>query len=336
MARRERTTGLPRPRPRSHARDDRRVAGIQLSDRNVRSGVFAVVVALGLLVLGMLSYRLYDNNIGQPRSTILSVGGQPVSLRYYTDRLFKFVQDNQTSGQSVALLEQALLSKLEEEELTVLLANKNGIAISEEDITNQIAAELGVPVAGSGSSFDTLYRARLKTVKVSDGNYRRLTRVTIANNRLLEQYEKEVGTTAETVAVRAVVSNSKVASDAVLVRIKAGEDMGTVAQKESTDLNSRQKDGVLDPQPVALLPEPISKALAAVKDGEIVGPVDANGNFWVLKVEGRDPQGALSTTNIKQIAQIKLDNAIKDLKNTTTIKRALDSSDIKWAEKHIQ
>ncbi|MEP6872295.1 MAG: peptidylprolyl isomerase [Anaerolineaceae bacterium] len=312
------------------------MAGVELSDRNVRLGVFAVVVALGLLVLGMLSYRLYDNSIGQPRSSILTVSGQSVSLRYYTDRLFKFIQDNQSSGQSLPLLEQSLLSKLEEEELTLLLANKNGVAISEQDITNQIAAELGVPVAGSGSSFDTLYRARLKTVKVSDGNYRRLTRVTIANNRLLDLYEKEGGATAETVSLRAVVSNSKDAADAVLARIKAGEDMGTVAQKESTDLNSRQKDGVLDAQPVSLLPESISKALAAVKDGEIVGPIDANGNFWVLKVESRDPVGTLSTTNISQIAKIKLDKAIKDLKNTTTIKRSLDSSDIKWAENHIK
>lgn len=335
MARRERTTGLPRPRPRSHARDERRVAGIELSDRNVRFGVLGGALALLLLVLGLLGYRWYDNNIAQPRGTILTVGGQTVSLRYYTDRLFKFASDNQSSGQSLPLLEQALLSKLEDEELTRLLASKNGITISEEDITNQIGVELGVPVAGSGSSFDTLYRAKLKTTKMSDGNFRRLTKVTIANNRLLDQYEKEVGTTGETVSVRAVVSNGKAASDAVLARIKAGEDMGTVAQLESRDPNSRQKDGILDPQPTALLPEPLRKALEAVKDGEIVGPVSVQNSFWVLKVEARDAAGTLSTTNITQLAKLKLDNALKDLKTTTTTKRSLESSDIKWAEAHI-
>ena len=92
---------------------------------------------------------------------------------------------------------------------------------------------------------------------------------------------------------------------------------------------------MLDPQPVALLPESIRSALAAVKDGEIVGPVDADGNFWVLKVENRDAQGILSTTNIRQLAQLKLDNAIKELKTTTNTKRSLDSSDTKWAESHI-
>ena len=301
----------------------------------MRFSILGGVAALLLLVLGTLGYRLYDNNFAQPRSTVLTVGGQTVSLRYYTDRLFKFASDNQSSGQSLPLLEQALLAKLEDEELTVLLAKSNGISISEEDITNQIAVELGVPVAGAGSSFDTLYRDKLKTTKMSDGHYRRLTRVTIANDRLLDKFEKDGGTTGETVAVRAVVSKSKVTADAVLARIKAGEDMGTVAQTESIDLNSRQKDGVLDPQPVALLPESIRSALAAVKDGEIVGPVDADGNFWVLKVENRDAQGILSTTNIRQLAQLKLDNAIKELKTTTNTKRSLDSSDTKWAESHI-
>lgn len=301
----------------------------------MRFAILGGVAALLLLVLGTLGYRLYDNNFAQPRSTVLTVGGQTVSLRYYTDRLFKFASDNQSSGQSLPLLEQALLAKLEDEELTVLLAKSNGIPISEEDITNQIAAALGVPVAGAGSSFDTLYRDKLKTTKMSDGHYRRLTRVTIANDRLLDKFEKDGGTTGETVAVRAVVSKNKVTADAVLARIKAGEDMGTVAQTESIDLNSRQKDGVLDPQPVALLPESIRSALAAVKDGEIVGPVDAGGNFWVLKVENRDAQGILSTTNIRQLAQLKLDNAIKELKTTTNTKRSLDSSDTKWAESHI-
>lgn len=336
MARRERTTGLPRPRARAHARDERRFAGIELSDRNLRFGILGGALALLVLVLGMLGYRWYDNNIAQPRSTILSVGGQTVSLRYYADRLYKFATDNQSSGQSLPLLEQSLLAKLEEEELTLLLATKNGITISEEDITNQIGVELGVPVAGSGSSFDTLYRDRLKTSKMSDGNYRRLTKVTIANDRLLEQYETEVGLAGETVVLRAVLSNSKETADAALARIKAGEDMGTVAQQESTDLSSRQKDGVLDAEPVALLPESIRKALEAVKDGELVGPIEAQGNFWILKVETRDPQGVLSTTNITQLAQLKLDNALKELKAATKTTRSLDSSDIKWAEKHIQ
>ena len=69
-------------RARAHARDERRFAGIGLSDRNLRVGILGGALALRVLVLGMLGYRWYDNNIAQPRSTILSVGGQTVSLRY--------------------------------------------------------------------------------------------------------------------------------------------------------------------------------------------------------------------------------------------------------------
>ncbi|MBA4179929.1 MAG: hypothetical protein C0506_05005 [Anaerolinea sp.] len=336
MARRERTTGLPRPRPRANARNERRVAGVRLSDRNIRFGVLGGSAALLVIVLFLLGYRWYDENIARPNSSVLTVAGDEYSLEYYTDRLFQFAQLNQSSGTNPSLLEQALLQKLEEEALALKLAAEKGITISEQDITNQIGVELGVPVGGSGSSFATLYRQKLKDLKMSDGNYRRLTEAQIAHDRLLLEYEKEVGSTGETVTLRAVLSPSKEAADAVVARINAGEDMGTVAQQDSTDLASRQKDGLLDPGPQALLPEQARNALEGKADGELIGPVDVDGNFWVFRIEKRDPEGALTTAQTTDLAERKLEEAIEALRATTTIKRSLDPSDIKWAENHIE
>jgi parvulin-like peptidyl-prolyl isomerase len=250
--------------------------------------------------------------------------------------LFQFAQVNQSSGTSLSLVEQALLQKLEEEALALQLAAKQGIAITEQDITNQIGATLGVPVGGSGSSFDTLYRQKLKDLKMSDGNYRRLTKAQIANDRLLLAYEAEIGSAGETISLRAVLSPTKEAAEAIVARIKGGEDMGTVAQKDSTDLESRQKDGLLDPTSQALLPEAARKALEGKSDGELIGPVEVEGNFWVLRVEKRDPEGALTTAQTTDLAKLKLDDAIDALRLTSKIKRSLDPSDIKWAENHIE
>lgn len=336
MARRERTTGLPRPRPRANARRARRVAGLELSDRNLRFAVLGGALGLLVLVTGLLAYRWYDSNIAQPRAAVLTVAGEEYSLSYYTDRLYQFTQANRSTGSSVSLIEQALLQKLEEEALTLKLAGQKGITISEEDITNQIGVELGVPVGGSGSSFDTLYRQKLQSTKMSDGNYRRMTRAQIANDRLLLDYEKEVGSTAETITIRAVLSPTKAAAETIVARIKAGEDMGTVAQQESTDLASRQKDGLLDPTPQPLLPKQALTALDGKTDGDLVGPIDVEGNFWVFRIEKRDPRGALTTSQTTQLAQKQLADAIAALRATTAIKRSLDPSDVAWAEKHAQ
>lgn len=336
MARRERTTGLPRPRPRANARKERRVGGLELSERNVRFGILGGSVALLVLVIAMLGYRWYDQNIAKPNSAVLTVAGEEYSLEYYADRLFQFTQLNQSSGTSLALVEQALLQKLEEEALALQLAAKQGITITEQDITNQIGATLGVPVGGSGSSFDTLYRQKLKDLKMGDGNYRRLTKAQIANDRLLLAYEAEIGSTGETISLRAVLSPTKEAAEAIVARIKGGEDMGSVAQKDSTDLESRQKDGLLDPTVQALLPEPARKALEGKSDGELIGPVEVEDSFWVLRVEKRDPEGALTTAQTTDLAKLKLEEAIDGLRLTTKIERSLDPSDIKWAENHIE
>ena len=59
-------------------------------------------------------------------------------------------------------------------------------------------------------------------------------------------------------------------------------------------------------------------------------------NFWVFRIEKRDPQGSYTTSQTTQLAQKKLDAAVADLRLTTKISRSLDPSDVAWAESHSQ
>lgn len=336
MARRtERTTALPRPRPRRVSAERRRIAGIAWGEEHLRLGILAGAAALLVLVLGMLGYRWYDDHILTPNKSVLTVGADSFKLSYYADRLFQFVQANQTSGDSVSLIEQQLLTKLEDEALTIQLAKERGINLSDDEITKQIASELGVPVGGPGSSFDSLYRQRLKTTKMSDSNYRRLAEATLAGNRLLDQVKNEVGDTGEMVSIRAVVSSSKDAADAVAQRVKGGEDLGSVAQTDSSDLQSRQNDGLLLPEPPALLPDSIRTAIEGKSAGtDLYGPVQVQTSWWVFRVDKRDPTGQFSDAQKAQLAQTKLDETIKAKRAATHIERKLSAADVVWAEKN--
>jgi parvulin-like peptidyl-prolyl isomerase len=336
MARRtERTTALPRPRPRPVAADRRKIGGIAWGEEHLRLGILAGAGALLLLVLGMLGYGWYDNHIATPNKVVLTVGSDQFKLNYYADRLYQFVQANQTSGDSVTLLEQQLLTNLEDEALTIQLAQERGVNLSDDEITKQIASELGVPVGGPGSSFDTLYRQRLKTTKMSDANYRRLAEATLAKARLLDQVTNEVGDTGDMLSIRAVVSNSKDNGDAVLTRVKNGEDLGGVAQSDSTDLQSRQNDGLMLPEPPALLPDNIRTAIEGKQAGsDLFGPIQVQTDWWVFRVDKRDPTGQYSDAQKSQLAQAKLDETIKAKRASTRIVRKLSASDVVWAEKH--
>jgi parvulin-like peptidyl-prolyl isomerase len=319
------------------ATSGRKVAGVTWNEAHGRLAIISVAAALLVLVLGMFVYRWYDYNFARPNHIVLSVGNQEFKLNYYTDRLYQFVQANQQQqlGGNLPLYEQQLLTKLEEEALTIQLAKEKGVDLSDDEITREIASELGVPVGGTGSSFDTLYRARLKTLKISDGNYRHLAEASLANRKLLEKFKNEIGETGEGVTIRTVVTASKDEADKVVERIKGGEDMGTVAQTTSTELDSKQQDGLLLPEPARLLPENIQKAIQDKPAGtELFGPVDVQQNWWVFRIDKRDPAYAFSDSQKSQLAQVKLDDAIKEKRATTPIKRNLTGDDIDWALKN--
>jgi len=335
MARRiERTTGLPRPRPKERRGSAPTFAGITWTERRRDLGILGAALFLALLVGGLLLYQFYDNTVLQPRTTVLKVGDQKFSLSYYTDRLLPFIQENQQSNTSTALLEEALLAKLEEEGLAILVGRDNGIQVTNEEITAAIAAEFGVPPGGSGSQFDSLYRDRLKTTGMSDSHYRRMTEASEVSKRLREKIKTDLGNSGEQVTMRVVLQDSQANADKILARAKAGEDFGTLAQTESLDLTTRQEDGLLPRESPELLPEAVKAAIAGKNPGDIVGPVQVEANWWVIRVEKRETAD-YSVAQKDQLSQARFDAAIKAKRAQVHIDRSLDAGDLKWAEKHV-
>jgi parvulin-like peptidyl-prolyl isomerase len=336
MARRERTTGLPRPRPKASSASGRRIGGLTLGDHQVRLAIIGTAVLALLAIIAGFAYNIYEEQVGRPGTVILTVGDDDVTLGYYADRLLGFLQENANSGESAQLAEEALLNKLEEEALTLQVARDRGIKLSPQDVTQAIADSFGVPAGPSGSSYDTLYRNQLKQLSISDSNYRKLREAQLANGRLIEAFTTEVGASGEQLVLRIVIVNSKEAADAILKRVQDGEDLGTVAQLESIDLESRQRDGVMLPEPLALLPESLRTAVEGKGAGELLGPVQVEANWWVFRVDKREDT-PYTAGQKAQLAQMKLDEAIKAKRAQlgSKVQRSLDADDIKWAERHL-
>lgn len=333
MARRDRTTGLPRPRPRSSSKSQGRFSFGESAQ------IRAVWIAGGLLIvflLGLLGYKWYSTQFLQPNKTVLTVADQKFSLNYYTDRLFLAAQSNSGSGANVSILEQTVFSDLEQEAISRIIAQERGITVSDEEITAEIASQLGVPVGGAGTSFDTLYRQRLKTVLMSDSAYRRFTEAQVYVQKLKDALTADIGDKGELITIRGVVSASKADADAIVTRINAGEDLGSVAQTDSSDLTSRQNDGLFDPEPDRLLPDAVR---AAIKDkpagSELFGPVEVSGNFWVFRIDKRDPEGLYSETQKSQMADLALSDAVKAKRADVKIKRSINNDDYDWVNSHV-
>ncbi len=334
MARRERTTALPRARRRERVATRPRFLGVPIDDASVRLGILGAAAGLLAIVLGLIGWHWYSENFRRPNEVVLTVGSDHVKLRYYSDRMVQFFQANPNTPAS--LNAENLLTKMEEEVLSIQLAKDLGLPISEEDITNGIAKGLGVPVGGPGSSFDTLYRNRLKTTKMSDTNYRKMTKAAVANESLLGHFTGAVGDRGETITLRSILVDSQEKADALLQQINAGQDMGTLAQVESADLTSRQQDGVMVPISPELLPEAIRTAAAGKPEGELLGPIQVQRYWWLLRIEKRDPNGAYGDADKGQLAQKRLDDALKAKRSQVAVKRSLSAGAIEWATQHAE
>ncbi len=184
MSRRDRTTGLPRPRERAAVSHGPTFLGIHWTDDHWRAAILGGVAIIGLLVVGIFVWRWYVEHVRYPNSVVLRVEDQEFTLDYFTERLPSFAQAN--SSLTTGFREPALLSKLEEEAITIIAAEGRGVDLSDEAVTQWIADDLGVPVGGAGSSFDTLYRQRLKTQGLSNDDYRRLAKAQLADTKLQE------------------------------------------------------------------------------------------------------------------------------------------------------
>lgn len=335
MARRERTTALPRQRPRE-ARPGARGGFFLTTEETLRLLILGGASLLLVIVLGLLGWRWYDQTFRVPEKVILQVGDERFRLKYYADRLFPYAQSVAGSGINLGLAEQQLLTQLENEAIVNAIARERGITVKPDDVTNEIASQLGVPAGGAGTTFDTLYRQRLQSLTMSDANYRRWVEAQVYRKKLKDAILADIGDTTEMVTLRTIITTTEDEAKAALARIQAGEDMGTVAQTASKDLNSRQKDGIMDPEPPALLPAAVQAAIEGKPAGsEIIGPVQlANGDWWILRIEKRDPNATPSDTQKSQLADLRIDELIKEKRATITIRRNITSSDFRWAEEH--
>ncbi len=336
MARRDRTTGLPRPKVRQTATGPRALSDRIRDESTIRIALIGGAALLLVFVVGLLGWRWYDQNFRVPEKVIIRVGDtQEYKLKYYADRLFPYVQAVSQTGTSVAIAEQQLLRILEDEALVRILAEERGITVSAEEVTAEIAAQLGVAVGGAGSSFDTLYRQRLQAVAMSNGNYRRWTEAQVYADKLKEALILEMGETTEMVTVRAIVSASEADANTAKARVDGGEDLGTVAQTISTDLTSRQRDGLFDPEPPKLLPEAVQAAIEGKEAGtELLGPVQVGNNWWVFRLETRNPSATPSETQKNQLGSRLLEEAAREKRSQVTITRKVTADDIRWAEQN--
>jgi parvulin-like peptidyl-prolyl isomerase len=165
--------------------------------------------------------------------------------------------------------------------------------------TGPTATNEPTATAVSADGYKTLLTERVDGLKKDTGmdetGYRRLVETSLLSDKLMADITKDQKPFQEEVWARHILVKTKEEADAVLVRLKAGEDFAKIAAEVSTDTGTKDKGGDLGWFGKGAMVAPFEGAafglkvgwptrcrLQAARPGAAVGPGGAAATSWAL------------------------------------------------------
>jgi foldase protein PrsA len=242
--------------------------------------IFISVGAIIVIVLGLISYGVYDNasdNDREDNPTVLKVNDQSFKMDYYVKMLRLFGISGYDSSYRESMAQQ-ILQVLENKEIIAKLAPTLGLAVTQEEIDSEIKRQLTPPESSEEESEsisptptpsyeDSLkqLRGNLNRMGISEKFYRGVISSDLLGKKTQDYIgDRDVAKEMAQANVQGILIDVKaeiVGNDVkpeiignedpkkVLAQIKArlddGEDFATLAEEFSEDTSSRTSGGDL-------------------------------------------------------------------------------------------
>ena len=169
---------------------DRGAIGRTIAGRNPRfyatAGVVGLlVVAVALVAFAFLNNYLEDRN--RPGSTAVKVEDTNYTVRYFTERLNRFIQQSGGSGSLFGQQPQAALGlvadELIDEALLLRFAADQGQSATEDEVKAEIAKMLTL-TGPDDPTFETRFREELTRTNVTEQQYRDMARAAVLKTKV--------------------------------------------------------------------------------------------------------------------------------------------------------
>ena len=226
------------------------------------------------------------------------VNGQPILLADYQKQVAQFeaalldqgLDPESEEGRAVlAQMRLQVLDSMIEQALIEQAAAREGVAVSEEEL--EAAIRKNVEEAGGREAFE----GWLRGVGLTYEEFREALRSQMLASAMFERVTASVPTTAEHVHARHILVATEEEAQAILARLRAGEDFATLARECSLDENTRESGGDLGFFPRGLLIAPeVEEAAFALSPGQISGVVHSQFGYHIVQVLEKDPDRPLA------------------------------------------
>lgn len=122
---------------------------------------------------------------------------------------------------------------------------------------------------------------------------------------------------------------AKKKAEEILARAKAGEDFGALAYETSEDVY-KVKGGELGYVHRGRMDPELEKTAFALKVGEIMGPIETEYGYYIIKIEDRKPEKQYSFDEVKGEIRNMLEKKAKEERKTAWIKSLKEKAKIEY------
>jgi foldase protein PrsA len=244
---------------------------------------------------------------GVPEGTPLAatVNGQPITLQAYERQLARHQAGIAVLGWEPATdgtLEAQVLDLLIEYELIQQEAQRQGIAIT----ADQVEAEVSASIEASGSQQD--FEAWLAANQWTLDEYRQQVLLDLVTNQLKDPVLAAVPSEAEQVHARHILVDSQAEAQSLLDQITNGADFTQLAADYSRDATTRYNGGDLGWFPRgALLVSEVEEVAFSMDVNGISGVVSSSQGYHIVQTLERESSRPIPAETMQRLWERALD-----------------------------
>jgi parvulin-like peptidyl-prolyl isomerase len=275
---------------------DRGAIGRRFAGRTPRFYAAAGIVALLVVAVGIVGYAFLNDYVqdrNRPGSTAIKVEDTNYSVRYYTERLNRFIQQNGGSGSLYAQNPQIALepvgAELIDEALLLRFAQEKNVVATEDEIKAELATMLSL-TGPDDVSFETRLREELARTNLTEQQFRDMAKAAVLRRKAQEVFTAELPATAESIHYRQIVleGTDQAAGDAIVREIEGGADFAEIAKQRSADPGAAENAGDAGWVPRGSLDKQLEETLFPLEQGQlVVYPTESN--VYVYQVVEKQP-----------------------------------------------
>ncbi len=267
-------------------RDIFRADDIDPESRN-RALLVGGLIAVVVFALALIAVGYYVDRIASQDDTVFSVGERDFSYAYLEDRVKAANAEGTFNTSNVSLGIAETISNIQNEELTRLIAEEQGISLTDEELDEGMKADVGVPSTADRNAFAAALRNRLQFIGLDFDRYREMIGAQVLEEKIQDNLEADLPAEMEQVDLNVILVETDAAAAGARERINGGEDFATVAQEVSQH-SSAAEGGDLGWTPRDLLIEELAEPAFQVEVGELSDVIETERGFYVIRVDGRE------------------------------------------------